>query len=195
MLIIDTKWDNFSDYINSLSNPAQKNYRAAKKRNADLDYCEIQYDEALVDKYMKIWERQLVHGEPVTWNFKINYLRKLAKKNKLKVFSGGDLAIHFIEKRGGYWLCHAPLYDKINNDRYLAKWMWFKLIEYAINNNMMPLDMGGGPNNWRKYIEDREKFPSQKYKWMYVPENIKNNPKDCTQYHYSWLTKKLIVSK
>lgn len=185
MLIIRTEWDSFEQYLASLSASAQKNYKYCEKKNRDLTYSRIEYDRNLVKKFMEIWEGQIVHGEPIRWTFDINHVEKLARKNRLMVFDGGGYALQFIEKKGNYWDCHAPLYDKIDSKRYLAKWMWFNLIRFAIDNKIETLNMGGGLNNWREYIKSRHLYQDQAYKWQYVPEKSKLNPDDEQNYTIS----------
>ena len=90
-----------------------------------------------------------------------------------------ELAMHFIQNRKNFYVAHPPMYDKSDKNlkRYLAKFMWFKLIEYFINNKLGILDLGGGDDDsWRQMIKDRNKYPNPAYKWIYVPEEVKNNP-------------------
>ena len=70
--------------------------------------------------------------------------------------------------------------------------MWFSLIKFSIEQRLGILDLGGGPNDWIQYIKTRDNYPSQKYKWAYVPESAKNNPDQEDEYYLQFLTKKLI---
>lgn len=176
MLLIRTDWGSFEEYLSSLSKPARKNYKTAIKRNHDLRYEQVPFDREEVERYMQLWEHQLVRGKTIQWGFPIGHVEDLAARKELCVFRGGTLALHFIQKRSGFWECHPPMYDKKDSGRYLAKWMWFSLIRYAIENKMVPLDLGGGIDDWREHIKHRFEYPNPAYKWMYVPERAKQDP-------------------
>jgi hypothetical protein len=183
MILIDTTKP-FNKYLKTLSQHARKDYAYVEKHNPDLLYQCIPYKRELVEDFMRLWEQQLIRGKPIQWAFPIGHLDELAAKEELLVFqaigsfdsSGFPKAMHFIQKRLGYWECHPPMYDKKYSQRYLAKFMWFNLIKYASEHNLGPLDMGGGLDTWREMIQRREEFPNPKYKWIYVPESVKNNP-------------------
>lgn len=187
MILIRTDHTSFAAYIESLSLPARKNWRYAEKHNRDLEYKEVHFDKELCEHFMKLWASQLVRGNPIEWAFGIGHIENIHNYGNLKFFvaykEGKPIAGHFIQKRDGYWECHPPMYDKKYNNRYLAKYMWFNLIRWAIENKEMPLDMGGGVDRWREMISTRENYPNPKYKWMYVPEHTKQNPMDEPDYY------------
>ena len=182
MIIIETNYKCFDDYINTLSKPAKKNYSYVKKHNQDLDYQPIFFNQDEIKQFMALWEQQLVFGKSIQWAFPFTYIEHLANSGKLLCFraqlNGVTLATHFIQKRHGYFECHAPLYEKnmANEKRYLAKYMWFSLIQYCIENQIGLLDMGGGIDIWHENIRRRSEFPHLNYKWTYVPEYTKEHP-------------------
>lgn len=175
MLIIYTH-THFDDYLKSLSRHARADYAYVKKHNCDLSYECIPYERALVQTFMHLWEQQIVRGQRIKWAFGVDYVEDLAAKNELMLFRGGDIALHFIQKRHGFWECHPPMYDKVHCKRYLAKYMWFNLIKYAMDHQLEPLDMGGGIDDWREMIRRKADFPYSRYKFRYVPVVVQNNP-------------------
>jgi hypothetical protein len=125
---------------------------------------------------MQLWEQQIVRNQRIKWAFGVDYVEELAAKDELMLFRGGELALHFIQKRSGFWECHPPMYDKKHCKRYLAKYMWFNLIKYAMDHRFGPLDMGGGIDDWREMIRRKEEFPYSRYKFRYVPVEVQKNP-------------------
>ena len=190
MVLIDTTVKNFEDYIQSLSRPARKNYRYAQKHNADLKYSEVPYDGEEMERWMKLWEQQLIRGKRVTWAFGRGYLEDSLREGRLLCFAADKgnerIAMHFVEKRDGYVECHPPMYDKEKYaHRYLAKFMWFSLIKWAMEEreDIKVLDFGGGGEpDWREMIIHRDKYPNPAYKWMYVPYKVKSNPNEQRRY-------------
>lgn len=186
MIIIRTNWSNFEEYIKSLGKSTQKNHHYVEKHNKDLEYNLVPFNKIDVERFMQIWERQLVYNRHIKWVFGINHVQNLANKNELLVFEARKkrfvelmahpksevLAMHFIQRRIGYWECHPPMYDKIHNERYLGKYMWFSLFKYSIENKLEHMDIGGFSDDWVKNLKDRPRT----YKWIYVPESDKKQP-------------------
>ena len=175
MLIIETD-THFDDYLKSLSRHARADYAYVRKHNRDLVYERVPYEHSLVQGFMQLWEQQMVRGQRIKWAFGVDYVEELAAKDELMLFRGGDVALHFIQKRRGFWECHPPMYDKKYCKRYLAKYMWFNLIKYAMDQGLGPLDMGGGIDDWREMIRRKEEFPYSRYKFRYVPVEVQKNP-------------------
>ncbi len=181
-LIVELNFPDFESYIKSLSKTGRKNYKYVKKHNTDLEYSEIPYHKPLVEEFMAIWSRQTIHGnESVQWAFDIGHINNLHSRGVLRVFTArkGDeiFAVHFVEDYVGYVECHPPMYDKKNSSRYLAKYMWFNLIKFGIENDLGFLDLGSGDRGtWRELVQNRKDYPRIKYKWLYVPQHIKDNP-------------------
>ena len=78
------------------------------------------------------------------------------------------LSVHFVERYGDYIECHPPMYNKEEtSDQYMAKFMWFELIKFAINSDINWVDLGGGNRGtWRELLINRHKHPKIKYKWL-----------------------------
>lgn len=188
MLIVECKGP-FEDYIASLSKKARQQYKYVQKHNADLTYKEVPYQEELVASYMDLWSKQKIRGESIEWAFPVGTVTDWMQRGALLLFEC-ELGMQFIQRRKGYWDCHPPMYEKtINKERYLGKYMWFELLRYAHKREII-LNLGGGPDNWREHIKRRNEFPNPKYKWIYVPEAIKNNPDlapDYTIYEHTLL--------
>lgn len=177
MVLIETaNFKTFEEYLKSLSRKARKQWAYVKKHNQDLVYKNVDFDRDRLDVFMKIWQQQLVRGKPIEWAYGIGYVGQLNDEKKLKVFDAG-IAMHFVFVHNNYVDCQPPMYDKIYQDRYLAKFMWFNLIKFAIEQNTgWILDLGGGSDEWQDMIKNRNRYPNPLYKWTYVPENVKNNP-------------------
>jgi hypothetical protein len=175
----------FEEYVSQLSKPGRENWAYVRKHNQDLTYGMIAYDEATLMHFMALWEKQPIRGVTRQWAFGIEHLRELYKNGDLWIFGAfkGEemVSIHFVQMHeNGYAEAHPPIWEKNdeNKKRYLAKYMWFNLIKYLIDNARVAwLDFGGGrDDSWREMIKHRVEYPNPKYKWMYIPEDVKNNP-------------------
>lgn len=194
MILIEPKqFKSFEEYIDSLAPSAKKNLKTAFKRNSHRVYKQVVFNEQKVNCFMQLWERQYVRGNPIKWGFTIDWVKKKNSQSAMLFFETED-AMQFIEKRPGYYHCHPIMYDKSNSESYIAKYMWFRLIEWSIHNETLPLDLGGGPNNWVQCIKNRDSYPNTRYKWLYIPESVKKNPLAQPQYMISRKSKKLRVA-
>lgn len=164
MIRIDTGYKSFDEYLSTLSKPARKNYKASQKINSDLVYEQAVFDKDTVHRFMQIWERQLVRGNPIQWAFPVEHVEDLYNQGKLKLFQARNKdiqAMHFIQEHDEYMECHPPMWDKAAMpERNLGTYMWFNLIRYGIENKLKPLELGGAPEN-----------PNSRYKLRYVPKN------------------------
>lgn len=183
-LLVNVEGD-FPSYLKSLSKGARKNYTAMMKRNPDTSFNAYFYDPFIMERFMKLWEEQLIRGEKRKWGFGRDYLDRLAKEGKIHCYvaflDGEIVAAQFVEQHGRYVECHPPMYDKKRfSKQYMAKYMWFSLIAYAMRKDGMHwLDLGGGHRGtWAELIANRNNHPNTKYKWMYVPKAVKDNPQD-----------------
>lgn len=182
MVIINTSVKNFDEYIKSLSPSAQKNYAYVQKHNQDLSYEKAEFNREEVEKFMRLWELQLVRGKPIQWAYPVGHVEQLSEHGRLLYFRAlkgkEKVAGHFVQLHENFIECHPPMYEKSeeNQNRYLAKFMWFNLIRYAIDNHLPPLNLGGGVDRWREMIKRRDEFPNPAYKWIYVSERAKRNP-------------------
>jgi hypothetical protein len=176
-LIIDVSSGSWDDYLAGISCHARRNYRDAIRRNGDLLYHEVPYNRQETRQFMEMWERQLVRGRAIEWNFGIEYVDELHRQGVLRVFGAGHCARHFVEDHQGYVECHPPMWDKGKHaDRFLGHFMWFHLIRFAFaDGSMTYLDLGGGQNGtWPDLI--RKPGDTAAYKWQYVPKAVKERP-------------------
>lgn len=183
-LLVDVRERSFDDYIHSLDKSGRKNFRFVEKRNDDLRYGPVPFDRALVQRFMSLWERQAGGGARFRWAFSIDFVELLHRRGHLACFAaaprnapGEPVALHFVEQHGSYVYCHPPMYDKSqHNDRSIAKYMWFRLIEHYLRDpEVRWLDLGAGNRGtWRDLLRTREKGSS--YKWLYVPGEVKRDP-------------------
>lgn len=187
-LLVDVSKGSFDDYIKSLSKSAKKNYNYTKKNNQDLIYSNIAYDPGLIAQFMDLWEEQEISGEKRKWGISKGFVDYLYRNNMLLCYGAYKsedqnkfLSVHFIEIHGSLAICHPPMFDKSKyNDRYLAKYMWFNLIEHCLTNRDIHwLDLGGGNRgSWKDLITNR----TDSYKWLYVPKDIKEKPEEQLPY-------------
>ena len=189
--LVNVSVNSFKEYISSLATTGKKNYRYVEKNNEDLTYSIIDYDENLVSFFMGLWEEQLIRGEKRKWGFPPNYVTYLNSLGLIELFVAYDkefnvLALHFVEKHDNYIYCHPPLYDKdTSNKRYIAKYMWFNLIKYYIEQPKINwIDFGAGNRGtWKELVINREEYMEKMaYKWLYVPKHVKQNPTEELDY-------------
>jgi len=185
MILVNTqkeKVGSFEDYLQSLTIKSRQQYRAMKRRNKGLVYKKIPFDREKVKEFMEMWEHQLIRGNVRRWAFTVDYPEKVEKEGRLMCFAAvrgcEELSIQFIENYDGYIECHPPMWDKTKYFKsYLAKFMWFGLIRYAIeHDNMDWIDLGGCSGTWPEVIKNRKKWPNNEYKWIYVPKEVRDNP-------------------
>lgn len=185
MILVRTDWPDFETYLASLSKPARKNHKAVMKQYGGLRFAKIEYGEGRIRSFMQLWEQQLVKGKHPVWAFPVQHVTAMAAIGDLLVFSVffGDeqISAHFIQKRDGYWECHPPMYDKVKYPS-LAKYMWFKLIQYAIEHQLMPLDLGGMSDEWRDNLRIWRTYKHQ-YKWAFVPLKAREDPDSEPRYY------------
>ncbi|AOY60005.1 GNAT family N-acetyltransferase [Desulfococcus multivorans] len=185
-LLVNVHDVTFDDYLQSLSKAAKKNYKSIIKINEDLEYAKIDFDAALVDQFMRMWERQIVGNRFAKWSFSLQYLQYLNERKMLSCFVARKkekqddiISLHFVEQHDGYVECYAPIYDKIKHmDRSIAKYMWFNLIRYAVQDPGIEwLDLGGGNiGTWKDLLIRHSEGKTKSYKWQYVSKIIKDNP-------------------
>lgn len=183
--LINTKISSFDEYVKSLAKTGKKNYRYVEKHNRDLKYDLIQYDAEVVHFFMVLWQQQLIRGEKRQWGFPPQHVHALNQLGVIDLFAAYTedntiLSIHFVERFGEYVYCHPPLYNKeTTNHRYMAKYMWFNLIKHYISHSDVEwVDFGAGyRGTWVDLIKNREQYKDKMaYKWLYVPQQVKENP-------------------
>jgi len=187
LILLKTHDTTFEEYRNSLSVTGKKNLRYVEKTNRDMGYQEVIYEPGEVREFMEMWEQQPIRGVKRQWAFGIDHLTNLDRDGRIRVFVGYEKnkeytrSLHFVQTHhDGYIECHPPMWKKspANERRYIAKYMWFSLIKFAISDpDMKWLDFGGGrDDSWREMIRDRSEYPNPRYKWLYIPEGVKKNP-------------------
>lgn len=186
MILLDVRDTTWEDYVASLSETARKNLRYVEKHNKIAYYGKVDFDRDIVEYFMRMWEDQPIRGVKRQWAFPVEHIVGLGEAGKIKLFRsmdviGGLLSVHFVQMHeGGFAECHPPMWKKTpeNERRYLAKYMWFNLVKYAIADpDIKWLDFGGGDDySWRDMIRDRKNYPNPRYKWMYIPDYVKEHP-------------------
>jgi hypothetical protein len=166
-LLVDTS-TSFEDYLKRLSKSSRKKYKKALKYAVPWEA--VDYDEDIMWRFMEIWSRQTVFGRPVS----ISMTREKMRSLPLKMFLTEN-AVHCIEIYGKYAYAHQVRYDKVK-DPEIARFMWFKTIEWCCG-RVAYLDMDGGSRGkWPDLIRARKNYPNLRYKWSYVPQDVKDNP-------------------
>jgi len=175
----------FEKYVSGISRKGRKEYRRVMKLNERLEYKEVVFHKPLIEKFMDIWAHQLVRGRQIGWAFDLCHVQELDSRGLLRCFvayeNGEPIAAHFVEQHGTYIECHPPMYDKEKYlGRSLAKFMWFSLIKKVHEDNCEEwLDLGGGDRGtWREFIASRHAHANPRYKWLYVPERVKDHPEE-----------------
>lgn len=182
MVIIETqKFKTQDEYIASLSKRARHEFTLISKRNADVTYQNVPFDKEKIHRFMQLWEKQLVRGQPIQWAYPVETVQNWYDKGELLVFEANSptetLAMHFIQKQDGFWEAHSPMWDKSSKtQRHLGTYMWFHLVLWGIENNLGILNFGGGIDSWREMIKRRKEFRNPLYKWRFVPKAVKDNP-------------------
>lgn len=171
----------FKDYLASLTKSARHNYRAAMRENEGRRYVRIPYHEHTIEHFMGLWERQEVDGKHPRWVFGPEYFKNQDAIGSLRLFVVLEheslIGMHPTEKHGRYIYSHPPCYDKARHPE-LARFMWFELMQWACENGVDYVDLGGGSNGtWRDCAKARVNGPFA-YKWRYVPKTAKENPED-----------------
>lgn len=180
-LLVDTS-TSFKEYLGSLTKSARKQWTYVEKHNQDLKFGLVEYHREEIDRFMKLWSQQVIHGsERPIWAFGVDYVEELVNKGVIRIFEARNnevVAMQFVEVYGDYMDCHPPMWDKTKHKgRYLAKYMWFNLIKWCCDNEVNYLDLGGGHRGtWQDLIKDRKKHTRIAYKWVYVPKRVKDNP-------------------
>jgi hypothetical protein len=155
------RFPTFEVYLSSLS-PKRRYDCRLTMRLYPIPYRLVDFDPDEVSRFMALWARQKIYGNPIKWQFDVEQVEEWNQKGELMVFKGGDIALQFIQKRKreNAWHAHAPLYDKEVHSG-LAKFMWFNLIKYMIENRLGDLDLG--------FVSSAEK--RTEYKYGYVPRS------------------------
>lgn len=187
MVIIDTNLYTKDEYIKGLSKRGRHEHTLVSKRNADLTYGKPDFDLGKLQRFMELWERQLVRGKPIQWAYPVQTIADWHDKGKLILLEAkkGDetIAMHFLKKEEGFWEAGPPMWDKEHSlQRHLGTYMWFQMVLYGIENKLGIINFGGGVDSWREMIRTRKNYTNPKYKWRFIPKSVKDNPDDQPDY-------------
>ena len=134
MILIETsKYKTFESYLKSLSKPARKNWKFAKKHNEGVKHIEATFNKTIIQDWMDLWGNQLIRGHYRQFAFTADAL----EGKNIICFEAFDqdyntIAYQFVEETEGYINCHPVMYEKEKyQKRYLSKFMWFSLIKWA----------------------------------------------------------------
>ena len=157
----------FDDYLANVSKRARREWRYAQRAHAGETVAEIPLERAELQRWMSLWESQIVEGKNPKWTYSID--RFIAEGWRLLACS---VAVHPLLVCGEYCYAGPPLYDKRTHP-YAAKFMWFSAVRWCHEQGVRWLDLQGpGRTNWRALLEN----PDVSYKWMYIYKETKRNP-------------------
>lgn len=180
MVILDCNQWTKDSYLKGLSKRARQEYILCSNRNSDLTYREADFDHDTVKRFMELWEKQLVRGQPIQWAYPIETVEQWWNEGKLILLEAvkrDTIALHFLKKENGFWDAGPPMWDKQNmNYRHLGTWMWYQMALYGIENKLGIINLGGGVDKWREMIRTRKEYTNPKYKWRFIPKSVKDNP-------------------
>jgi hypothetical protein len=198
MMLIDLRsFGSFEDYLKSLNKNNRKELIKNLRLNSDCEFREIPYDRDLMIKFRNIWEKQTLAGSNKTFKFGygIEFKDELNRNGFLKCFTmslGGEvIALKYVEVFKKYVFSHPQMYDKkLYLSRSPFKFMNTSLIRWAIENGYDFVDLGSVSryllkhkiNTWKNQIIHRAKCPNTKYKWKFIPQEVKKNPQKQEDY-------------
>jgi hypothetical protein len=139
----------------------------------------VPFDRQQVAEWMALWEKQVVYGKHPKWQKWTT--PEIFEKHKVRVLFA-DIALQMLEVCGDYAYAQPVLYDKTKYP-WVAKFMWFKAIEWCGQNGVKYLDLDGGRGKtWRQKLQAQD---GPQYKWMYVPKYVKENPDEAPEWKVS----------
>ena len=193
--LVNCDYDNFEEYLLSLSKSSRWNYRDSLKKKPSLQLSLLTQQTSLVNKnkFEKIWSDQMVYGK------KAGAFSIQNKSNtKILGFHEGApdelLALQVVEFNKNYVYAHMPMYDKSKTPD-ISKLCWFLLAKYVVEKTEFKgIDLGGvcgrsAPHScgeecdkgFRRLVLNRDLLDKYKYKFLFLPKKDKN-PKTCTNY-------------
>lgn len=156
------------------------------ERNSSLTYRTCEFDLEKVTRFMQLWERQLVRGQPIQWAYPVGTLEEWWNRGELILFEavdGDTVAMHFLKKEDGFWEAGPPMWDKANmSDKHTGTYMWFQMVLYGIENKLGVINFGGGIDKWREMLRTRKDYTNPKYKFRFIPREVKQNPEEQPDY-------------
>lgn len=187
LLIFPNSFSDFNSYFKSLSNTAQKGLTSTINKNKKTIYKKIDLDTNILSNFMKLWETQQLHdgSYPLWGDWTPEYILELSKDFEVILFGLFEndelISIQFVFKWEDYINCNAPLYNKeLYSEQEVSKYMWLKLVEWSIINNIKYLDLMGPSeyNTWSEVLYNRcsSNEPGDfGYKWKFIPDTVKNS--------------------
>jgi hypothetical protein len=202
MIVINLR-TTYKDYFNSLSKKDRYKTRSIFKKNKDLEFREIKYDKETFQKFCELWERQIVYGKLLKKvYYDIGCTEKWNKDGTLHCFgvflNGEQIAYTYAENYKGTINSHTTMYDKEKYlNRELGKFTFIKKIEWAMGKadyfylgglgyKTLIREKGEMDNNFRNFLRYRDVIPEMRWKWMFVPKEIKKNPETAQNYKIIW---------
>lgn len=184
MVILEPKmFKTKEEYIKSLSERGRHERRYIQKMNKNVVIKQVtELDREKLQSFMELWERQLVRGKPIQWAYPVQTIENWFLQGELILFEANEgdktLAMIFLKRQDGFWEAGPPMWDKFNlTKRHLGTAMWFWLMEYGVEHQLEPINLGGGiETSWREMIKRRKEFRNPLYKWRFIPEKVKINP-------------------
>ena len=188
--LIETNYNLFNDYYNTLTKKSRYNYNCVMKKYNNFTFKKLENKDGckLKNIFETIWSKQLIRNKPISKpNIKISektlFFGSYNENNNI-------VCLHIIEEYENYCYSHMPMYDKNQYDE-LSKYSWFSLIRYVIENmDKIGLDMGGPcgrskPHkcngvcnpNFKFIVKNKEICDKYTYKFVYLTEEEKKNPK------------------
>lgn len=169
--------DTFDEYLASLSKHGRYEYRRARIAAVGYDHAEVPPQVNVIAQWMDFWTTQTVAGKHPKWR---QWTAQKAIDLGVRMFVAGPgrtTALQLLEVYGSYAYAWPVLYDKAERP-WLAKFMWFRLIEWCCEDpEIAYLDLGGNGSGrtWRQVVADyRAGKDRGNYKWLYVPRELKH---------------------
>jgi hypothetical protein len=184
--LVQTNYKSFDEYLQKLSKKSLYNYKETMKKFNNFLYEKLSFQNGiyLKDSFEYLWSKQLIRGHSIN---KPN----ITLQNNTHFFcckiNNEIVMLHIIEYYKNYIYCHMPMYDK-NKYNGIAKYAWFNLIKYVIENtDKIGIDMGGvcgrdfshhcnGRCNqdFTCIIKNRKYLTKYAYKYLYLTKEEKN---------------------
>ena len=157
----------FDDYLAHLGKRARREYRYAEHAYPLLSCAEVPLERAQIQRWMRLWEAQIVEGRHPTWTVSVDQF--ISEGWRWLV---SDIGAQPLLVCGSYCYAGPPIYDK-EQDPYAAKFHWFAAIRWCAELGLEWLDLQGpGRTNWRALLEQ----PDRSYKWLFVQRDIREHP-------------------
>lgn len=153
----------WEQYLEHISKRARREWRYASRSHPGACYREIPLERLQIQRWMQLWERQMVEGRHPRWT----YSAEQFERERWRLFTVG-IGVQLLLVCDDYCYAGPPLYDKLEHP-YAAKLMWFGAIRWCAEHAIKWLDLQGpGRMRWNEIKRDSH------YKWLYVPRSFSN---------------------